>query len=468
MNPMLPKANKKVVVFFICFILFGVALTAGLTLKKHGLRKTDDQYQPKTVAEVKSETLQPVDNSRPQPSIQHKQSEVKTSGDSLKETDKEKMLSAVFDLVAGHQVSDELSEDELVTILSDQEASLKDRRQAAWTLAKNATREVLQTLEQFLALQETPAYIKAAIVEGLGYSSDPHAMELIIEALKNDNEVVVCGAIRGLSAIGDENTIAILSNFISTPDTTRGVATEAAIGLGNIDHPDSYNALIEAYYSAKKAGNADLQYDIITGLGERDISETKEFFQNILDENMSDPSTRLAAVEALKNAQGDTGSLFINSLNDGDPEVRAEAAWALAFAEDPGDVAMELEAHLANEGNAEVRKRLYQALGNQENADIDAIAGIVFEEMDLDARLAGYDFLARNIGSSENEKIREQFEKKAIPELQRIALSEESLHLKLSAVIALKRAGTERSFIALEQIAAKSSDPNVFRATGLD
>jgi len=467
-NHMLTKANKKFIVFSIGFIFLGAVLAAGLALKKHGPRKAVDQYQVGTVAGLKSGTAQPTDNSRSQLNSPNKYSDVITSGDSLEDIDEEKMLSAVFSLVAGDQVSQELSEDELISILFDQKASLKDRRQAAWTLAKSATKEVLQTLEQFLSLQSTPAYIKAAVVDGLGYSSDPEARELIIEALKNEDEVVVCGAIRGLSVIGDEGTVTILSNFINSTDATEGVAAEAAIGLGNIDHPDAYNALIEAYYSAEKAGNADLKNDIITALGKRDISETEEFFLNILDENKSNPSMRLAAVEALRDAQGDTGLFFLSSLNDEEPEVRAEAAWALTFAEVPGNYGMELQAHLASEDNAEVRKRLYQALGNQEDSDIDAIAGIVFEDADLDARLAGYDFLARNIRSSENEILREQFEKKAIPELKSIALSEESLNLKLSAVISLKRAGTEGSFSALEEIAERSSDPKVLRATGLD
>lgn len=467
MTCMITKPNKKSVLISICFLFFAIALIANVALKKNGLRKTDNQNQWKTVAEGPSKTAQPADNSRLQPNFMHKQCKTNISGDSLNETDEEKMLSAVLSLVAGHQGPHELSKEELISLLVDQEASIRDRRQAAWNLARKATKEMLQTFEQFLSLQNTPAYIKAAIVEGLGYSSNKEARELIIEALGNEDDVVVCGAIRGLSVIGDENSISILTKFLSSADSTRGFGTEAAIGLGNIDHPDAYNALIEAYYSAEKYGNENLKYDIIKGLGRRDIAETEEFFQDILDKNTSDPSLRLAAIEALENSQDDTGLFFLNCLNDENPEVRAEAAWALTFAEDWGPYAMDLQAHLANEDNAEVRKRLYQALANQEEIDIDAAAGLIFKEENLGARLAGYDFLARKIGASDNKILREQFDKKAIPELQRIALSEESLNLKLSSVISLKRAGTELSFSALEKIAERCSDHNVLRATGL-
>ena len=67
-------------------------------------------------------------------------------------------------------------------------------------------------------------------------------------------------------------------------------------------------------------------------------------------------------------------------LNDEISEIRAATAWTLAYVDDPGDVADSLERWLAVEEDTEVRKRLYQALGNQESVDISAHAEVMLQE----------------------------------------------------------------------------------------
>ena len=67
-------------------------------------------------------------------------------------------------------------------------------------------------------------------------------------------------------------------------------------------------------------------------------------------------------------------------LNDEISEIRAETAWTLAYVDDPGDVADSLERRLAVEEDTEVRKRLHQALGNQESVDISAHAEVILQE----------------------------------------------------------------------------------------
>ena len=147
--------------------------------------------------------------------------------------------------------------------------------------------------------------------------------------------------------------------------------------------------------------------------------------------------------------------------------MRAEAAWALAAADDPGDISREIETYLAQEQDAEVRKRLYQALGNQENPDLNVVNDMVYNEPDLDARLAGYDVLAKNINSLEDKNLITQFNETAIPELQEAALSSKHLNSRLSAVMVLKKANTKEANLALKKIAEKSTDKNVVKAVGL-
>ena len=400
--------------------------------------------------------------------IRNEKSDIHQAVDPSEETVRQVVVSAVLGVITGQSALEELSEKELLSILSDRDASPEVHRRAAWSLAKNGSEEILNKLEKVLLTEDVSGRLKASIVEGLGYSSEPRAKEILLSALEDEDDIVVRGAIRGLSAIGDEDAISTFSHIVNSTDVSENVIAEAAIGLGKIEGPDAYKALISVYHNAEEANNDVLKNDIIAALGHRDIAETGEFFQKLLDESASDPSLRLAAIEAIEDARGNTTSFLLNTLNDEDSEVRAEAAWALALAEEPGDIAGTLQSQLTIEEDAEVRKRLYQALGNQENADIEAIAGYVYEEPDMAARLAGYDLLAKNMGSSEKAGIEAQFEKTAISELQGIALSDEGLDFKLSAVTTLKRAGTVDALRALEDIAAKSLDTRVVEATEID
>jgi HEAT repeat protein len=308
--------------------------------------------------------------------------------------------------------------------------------------------------------------LRAAIAEGLGYSSDPMAKDLIFSALEDENEVVVRGAISGLAAIGDRDSISILSEMLSANDVSDILIAEAAIGLGKIDHPDAYNGLVTAYHEPSVETNTRFKESIIAALGQKHISETGDFFQDILDENNSDLSLKLAAIEALQEAHGDIGSLILPSLNDKNSEIRAETAWTLAYVDDPGNITDALERRLTIEEDAEVRKRLYQALGNQESVYTDTHAEAIMQEPNLETRLAGYDLLASHIRTSENTTLQEKFTKEVIPELQKVALSSERMSNKLSAVMTLKKANTTESYYALEFIASKSSDTKILDAIG--
>ena len=147
--------------------------------------------------------------------------------------------------------------------------------------------------------------------------------------------------------------------------------------------------------------------------------------------------------------------------------MRAESAWALAAADNPGDVSKEIETYLAKEQDAEVRMRLYQALENQDNPDINFVNDIVYNELDVNVRVAGYDLLAQNLSSLEDENLIKQFNETAIPELREVALSSERLNTRLSAVIVLKKAKSNEANLALEEIAERSTDMKVAEATGI-
>ena len=256
-------------------------------------------------------------------------------------------LSSILGQLTGQSEINELSEAELLDILLDTSASLKERRRAAFALAKSGGADILPKLEEMLSMEDTAPYLKAAILEGLGYSDQPQAKDLIVAMLQDENDVVVRGAIKGLSATGNQEAVLILSNIMSSEGRPDSVIAEAALGLGKIDHPDAYKLLVNAYDEAVLSENIDFQEDILAALGYVDITESGDFFKKMLDPNTTDPSLRLVAIEAIQDSEGDTGPILLSSLNDPDSEVRAEAAWGLAAADDPGDISKELETYLA-------------------------------------------------------------------------------------------------------------------------
>jgi hypothetical protein len=386
------------------------------------------------------------------------------------EAKKEAAVSKVLNLLTGQSQQGKLSAEELakkLALVLDKSASLKERCAAALILAKCGDAGILLELKRLLADATTPPELKAAIVDGIGDSDDSQKKEVVLSALDDQSEAVAIAAIKGLAVIGDEDCVSVLSDIAWSPDESSSIRSEAITSLGKSSNPTAYQVLVNLYNDSAIQGNSDSQEEIITALGQRDISETGDFFDQILKGKDSATELRVAVAESLEETRGNVSPFLVNMLHDEDREVRAAAAWTLAAREEPGDISKEVQTLLANEPDAEVKKRLYQALSNHENVDIDVVSRVIMNEADTDARLAGYDLLAKNIGISKNAGLKEQFENTIVPELKATALSEETLNFKLNAIIALRRANTEQSYLALEEIAAQSKDSRVVQATGI-
>jgi len=408
----------------------------------------------------------PVSDSN-RPDVQTKPEQTKIQNPITQDSSRKKeVASKIMQVLTGQSnASDGISRKQLFDIMSNKESPIKDRRRAAWNLSKTCDEQELQRLKQMLQDQNFPGTLKATIVEALGYSADSGKKEVIVSALEDKDELVVCGAIKGLAVIGDEDSTKILADIPKNSGVSDRIKSEAINGLGRIERPDAYEALIAMYYDSKTNNNSDLQEEIISALGQRDISETGEFFLNVLKDDSADNSLRTAAVEAAGDSKGDKTGFLLNALYDKDSHVRAEAAWGMAMAEEPANVTNELQNILINEQDSEVRKRLYQALNNQETVDIDAVVPVISRESDIDTKIAGYDLLAKNIDNViENENLMAWIDKTVLPDLKEAALKADKPNTRLSAVITLKKIRTEESFSVLEEIAAQSTDSKVVNA----
>jgi HEAT repeat protein len=173
---------------------------------------------------------------------------------------------------------------------------------------------------------------------------------------------------------------------------------------------------------------------------------------------------KAAALEALSRSTGEAGQFLLRYANDEEPELRAAAAWALSAAEAPGSFGAELAAFLQTEKDPNVRRRLYQALQNQENCDWALVSRAVQEESGLEPRLAGFDLIASGCRTSAGPEVTQFFDRIALPELKELALNSESAENRLTAAMALRRAATGQALGALQEIAVSSRDSRVVAA----
>ncbi|HAK97122.1 MAG TPA: hypothetical protein DCM87_19570 [Planctomycetes bacterium] len=351
--------------------------------------------------------------------------------------------------------------DGLIAILSNESASLKDRRGAAWKLARSGDPRALAALEE--AYAAAPPQLKAGIAEALGICPAAQGRDMLVRIIeKETDETALRGAVRGIAAAGGGEGVEMLDSILRQEARPASVRGEAALSLGSVPGPEALAAL-RAAYETFAGSSDDLAEDVLAGLGCRHIDETRDFFASILDAPAGDNARRVAALDALENAEGEIGPFAAKYLGDDDPEVRAAAAWSIAAAEEPGDVERELADVLGRETDGLVRARLYQALANQERLDIDAAFGFVEREVDAEARRAGLQMLARHAAGAAPE-VQERFDAEAAPELLGAALQGDDVEAAMSAVISLRQARTPGAKAALAQIAEQGAHPKIKEA----
>lgn len=352
-----------------------------------------------------------------------------------------------------------LSVPELISKLRDESLRRGARHQVALQLAKLGSDEALAALKD--AAANGTATLKALVAESLGQSHQPESEAILLSMLKEDDEVVRRGVIRGLAAMGDAKAMGLLSSILSDATYPSGFRAAAATGLGEIQHPEVYSILKGAYY-----GTADQQVKeaVLVGLGKQPFETTQGFFQVCLDSRDSSSSLRVAAIEALENTDGNVTPFLLKYAQDRDSEVRAASAWALVMQDPTGDIGDQIVSLIAGEQDAEVRMRLYQALVRQPTFDLNKVVPLVVNEPNEQTRLAGLTAWAAYCKSSDQTDVAQQFDQKAVPELQQVALSASDLGERLGSVIALRRAGTSGADDALHTIAAQNTDPRIVQA----
>jgi HEAT repeat protein len=278
---------------------------------------------------------------------------------------------------------------------------------------------------------------------------DINSIETLTTHLKDPAKGVAAAAARKLGELGTPEAALILGQLLNDTNASPELRSDAAMALGEINQPGVTETLAQA---ARTIQDEDIVTAIISALGSRDFSETQPFFQEFLHSPDVSSELRVAAAEALAGAKGDPTAFLADLAADSDTDVRVAAAWAMSATEVTGNAGPQVLGRLQNESEGDVRLRLYQALRNQEGFDTSAALGLVQNEKDPSARVAGLDLMAKLLRDSPTPELQDYFSKVAIPELKQTALTAENFDDRQSAVIALTRAHSADAMTALKDI----------------
>jgi HEAT repeat protein len=215
----------------------------------------------------------------------------------------------------------------LISVMSDKSLSVQLRRQAARSLARVGTEEAMAALKAALA-GNNPPYLKAAIAESLGESPNPAARDLLHDLVNGKDEITARAAARGLALAGDANAVDTLGNVLFNEQSPLSVRAEAARALGDVDLSSAQDLLVRAVTQIQ---DEDVRESVLDGLGRRPFSETEDFFRNYLNSPDVPPDSKVLAIEAITDADGDVEPFLSKYLNDPNPEVRAAAKSAMDF-----------------------------------------------------------------------------------------------------------------------------------------
>jgi len=357
---------------------------------------------------------------------------------------------------AGATLAQSVSLTDLLAALKDPSRSLADRKKALQALVRLGTPEAWGAVRD--ALASGSSQVRAAAAEALGECSSAECAGMLAGLINDPDTAVANAALKALGRNGSPEAAATLTKVMNDASRTTGLRGEAAVALGQVNQPGVFESLRQA---ALTLNETDIVEQVLSALGGRNFDETGSFFSDYLHSPTTLPEMKVAALEALAQAQGNPTTFLTSMLSDGDADVRIAAAWALSATEATGSAGPELLSALRSEQDPDVRARMYQALGNQESVDPTTLLSLAQAEKDPDARLAALNAIAKTLRNNPGAQTENYFQTVGVPELKHTALTGETPAERLKAVLALTQAGDVSS---LKYVYDNATDPKVKNA----
>jgi HEAT repeat protein len=352
-------------------------------------------------------------------------------------------------------------ENQLLDLLMDMTKTDRERRAAITALAELGTDAAIAALE--IALKEGSTQFKGAIAEALALTNHPQARKLVQQILDGEDESSILGALRGMALGGNPADAQPLAAILGDPNRSEDLRVEAALALAEMRSPEAAEALKSA---ASDLENEEVAARALEGLGKLPWNSMGAFFTNYLGNPRVPHSLKAAALESLGNAQADTSELLLSYATSEVSDLRAAAAWGLLSAQSEADLSPALLTWAFNEHDASIRSHLYQSLADQPNADPALLLELAKKEHNPRAKLDLMAAAATSVQANPDSGLAVHFKDLMLPQLITLALQAANTQDRVTAVIALGRAGSPEARRALEVISMQTSVPQVREQAG--
>jgi HEAT repeat protein len=342
--------------------------------------------------------------------------------------------------------------------LLDGHISPQRRQIFAQRLARTGTPEAFAALLR--AFRNASPDEKPFFAQLLG-TADPASKDTLLPLLADQDDELASAAIRGLAAIGGQDVTAKLAAVLDDAGRTKKIRLAAAGAMAEIGTSEACDDLIRAFPAFAQTDGAT---ELLGSLGHFPFEEINATFRDFLAAPETPREMRVVAVEALADSTTEAVPfLFEVVKDDSAAEVRASAAWAIS-AHGFAGFGLKLTELVTSEPDVNVRRRLYEALTVQSDPRGAELLPRVLAETDIATRIAGFNALAVAAALDPTAQVATTFDQQIIPELERLATSQNSVNLGLRAVFALRRSGSEAAQRALAAIANLAGQPDVSAA----
>lgn len=337
---------------------------------------------------------------------------------------------------------------ETIAFFTDESIDLRDRRFHAYRLAREGTPEAIAALLK--VLHSAPPEHKAYMAGLIGKTGNPAAKDWLRPLLTDPDETVVRAAVRGMGLLESNEVAGELAAILLDGDRSEAVRVEAAVALGAMGSTASTEALVAAF---SEMPSEEVAAEILSGLGQARYYQVAPVFEAFIASEEAPVELRAVAVEALSESSSDAIPYLVEvARSHGEPDLRASAAWAISTHGSAGYLGPGLMEMTEKEPEAEVRRRLYEAMLTQSALPADRVLSAAMKESDPAARIAGFNAVGHAARIRPGSTEAAAFDTGIIPELLRTAEQPESLNLRMRAVFALRRANTPAAREALETL----------------
>lgn len=333
------------------------------------------------------------------------------------------------------------------------------REQALITILESGSEaEALKAIRELAALGGELNRRRLAAIMKDNRWPDALRTEAARALLKSENPAEAQFAVRALAVIGGEANTDSLNAMISNTALPKPLRLEATLAMGIIGTPRARESLVAAFRVFPEPEDHE---QILGALGQFPFAQIEGTWKQILGDPNTPAEVRVAAVDALAGSSPDAlPFLKTMAASDRDPQVREMSAWAISALPGTGEnelLGPDLARMAKVEPDADVRRRLYEALPAQVNNPAESLLPVIQSETDYAARVAGFNALADTVKRGASSGLSAKFDAEIVPELTAIAVSNQSLDVRTRAVFALRKANTP---VARQALQTLSQTPN--------